>query len=287
MKWQAELTTNTNATADHTIPIAGAQRSHGTGRLSVVSIDGATRLKTFYQQGCAKLRVPARIAGQKLEAVMINSAGGMTGGDRLEWEFEAGPETILAATTQACEKVYRSAGGTAETAVTIKAAAKSLFLWLPQETILFDNSAYLRTITADLDRSASALFVESMIFGRRSMGESVKSADVRDRWRIRQNGCLIHSEEFHIGGNVADILGKPGIAGGCTALATIVLIGPDNERHLEAVRNSLGNAGAASAWNGKLVARLAASDGYSLRKSLVPVLQVLIANQSLPKSWAS
>ncbi|MBY5812860.1 urease accessory protein UreD, partial [Rhizobium leguminosarum] len=46
-----------------------------------------------------------------------------------------------------------------------------------------------------------------------------------------------------------------------------------------------GSMGGASAWNGKLVVRLAAADGFSLRKILIPVISALRNGAPVPKVW--
>ncbi len=46
------------------------------------------------------------LAGQAPEAIIINTSGGLAGGDRLEIDVQAASDLCL--TTQAAEKVYRS-----------------------------------------------------------------------------------------------------------------------------------------------------------------------------------
>lgn len=265
---------------------AGAQRSSGAGRLSVVSRDGETRLEGLFQQGCAKLRIPKGRDRSILEAVMINTAGGMTGGDRLAWTFEAGPGTKLTITSQACEKVYKSVGGIARTDATIRAMAGSTLAWLPQETILFDRCAFQRTIDAEIDTGAEALFIEAMVFGRRSMGEIVRMGDIRDRWRIRRNGRLIHAEEFRVHGNVDEILSGSATSGGRVAVATLLLLSFSAEARLADIRDVVGDEGGVSCWNGKLLARIVTQDGYQLRKRLCSLVTLLNPGAMLPKVWA-
>lgn len=265
---------------------APPQRSRGSGRLSVVSSDGQSRIADLYQQGCAKLRIPASYGPGSLEAVMINTAGGMTGGDRLDWSFEAGRNGALTVTTQACERAYRSAGGAAETDVTLKAHAGAKLAWLPQETILFDESRFSRRIEADLDASAELLMVEAVIFGRRLMGEAVIRGDFRDNWRIRQDGRLIHAEAFALAGEIDALLARPAIGDGAGAMATLLHISPAAEHRLDEARQLIGAQGGASFWNGKLLARLAARDGYQLRGCLVPLIKLLNPAATLPKAWA-
>ncbi|MEZ5810612.1 MAG: urease accessory protein UreD [Rhizobiaceae bacterium] len=265
---------------------APLQRSRGTGRLSVTSTGGRTRIADLFQEGCAKLRIPAARERRPLEAVMINTAGGMTGGDRIGWAFEAGRDSTLTITTQTCERVYRSAGGVAETDVTLKAGAGAKLAWLPQETILFDESRFRRRIDADLDASAELLLVEAVIFGRRLMGEAVANGDFRDSWRIRQDGRLVHAEAFALAGEIDALLARPAIGDGAGAMATVLYISPTAEHRLDEARKLIGTHGGASFWNGKLLARLTARDGYRLRGCLIPLMTLLNPAATLPKAWA-
>ena len=68
-------------------------------------------------------------------------------------------------------------------------------------------------------------------------------------------------------------------------MATVLLISPHTETLIDGVRKVLGPNDGASAWNGKLVARLVAKDGYRLRKTLIAVLKASIDGERLPKCW--
>jgi urease accessory protein len=260
------------------------QRASGEARIDVASINGRTALRRLYQEGAAKIRLPRN--GETCEAVLINTAGGLTGGDRLAWTIDLGPGSRLCVTTQAAEKLYRSPGlqrATIDTVINV--GEDSRLDWLPQETIVFDGSALRRTITADLAKNASLLMVEAVIFGRGAMGETVKQALFSDRWRIWRDGKLIHADDVKFEGNIAELLGRAAIAGGSRALAALALFSDDAESLIEPFRRHHPGI-AASAFNGKFLARFAAVDGYSLRKSLVPALEFLCAGRTLPKLWA-
>ncbi|TIQ86191.1 MAG: urease accessory protein UreD, partial [Mesorhizobium sp.] len=88
--------------------VAPAQRVAGTARLACERNGGRTRLRRLYQDGSAKIRMPA-VSADPLEAVLINTAGGLTGGDRLGWQVDVGAGACASITTQACEKIYRAA----------------------------------------------------------------------------------------------------------------------------------------------------------------------------------
>jgi urease accessory protein len=51
------------------------------------------------------------------------------------------------------------------------------------------------------------------------------------------------------------------------------------------VRETLGPLSGASAWNGKLIARLLAEDGFLLRKQIICALHALAGVEALPKIW--
>jgi urease accessory protein len=274
-------------------PPVRMQRIDAHGSIEVRADRGATRLAGLYQESSAKIRMPSG-SDDALEAILINTAGGMTGGDRLSWHGRAGPNARLTLTTQACEKVYRSSGGQARVEVGLEAGAGSYLAWLPQETILFDDSAFFRDMTVDLAADARCLLVESLILGRAEMGEVVDNTDFRDRWRVSVDGRIVHAEELHISGNAARALARRATGGGAGAMASLLLIGDDVHDRLEAVRGLLGRhsliAAGVSAWNvgatGKLLARMLAKDGYHLRKALQPLIELLNGKAGLPRIWS-
>lgn len=248
-------------------------------------LGGRTRIAELYQEGAAKIRLPQTFSAE-MEAVLINTAGGLTGGDRLDWSFCAGPDTFLTATTQACEKVYKASAGTAEVVTRIEVASGARVHWLPQESILFDNAALSRRLEVDLDETAEFVAVEAILLGRKAMGEAMANGTLRDRWRIRRSGGIIHAEDLRMEGDVAALTASAAVLAGKVAFATVLYTGPLCEALLPKVRAALGDSpGGASQWNGKLVARLAAEDGYTLRKSLIPVISVLRGGASVPKVW--
>ena len=263
------------------------QRAEGTARL-VFGHDGtATRLRTLYQEGCAKIRLPRLPPAFTPEAILINTAGGRAGGDRMAVAIEAGDGAAASVTTQACERIYRSTGPDAVVENRLVLGAGAHLAWLPQETILFDGGRLARRLEADLSADAELLAVESVLFGRTAMGEAVRHGKLHDRWRIRRDGRLIFAEDFRVSGDIAAQLARPAALGGCTAMATILHVAPAPERLLDAARALLGETGGASAWDEKLLIRLIAPSGLMLRQRLEPLLTLLLAGRALPKVWHS
>lgn len=266
-----------------------AQRAAGLAQLGCASADGRTRLRRLYQDGSAKIRLPAVLA-DPLEAVLINTAGGLTGGDRIGWDVDVGADASASITTQACEKVYRAASDHAEVRVRLTAGENGRIAWLPQETIVFDRAAFARTLDVELAAGAEALVLEATVFGRLAMGERAAQGIFRDRWRVRQGGFLIHAEDFRIGPDITGALARPAATGGAIAVATLLLVSPRAEAFLDPAREIIGDRGGASVWSvkasGKLLARLYAGDGYQLRQRLVPLVGLLNGRAGLPKLWS-
>lgn len=261
------------------------ERAEGVMRLAFRRRAGATRLATLYQEGCAKARLPRPLPGAEPEAILINTAGGLTGGDRLSFEVLAGPASSATITTQACERIYRSTGEDAVVANRLVVEAGARLAWLPQETILFDGGRLVRRLEVDLAEGAELIAVEAVLFGRAAMGEAVRSGALRDRWRVRRNGKPIHADDFRIEGDIAGRLAARATLGGYRAMATVLVVCPEPEERLDRAREIIGSLGGASAWGGKLVVRLLAEDSLALRRHLEPLLSFLLTDRPLPKVW--
>lgn len=260
------------------------QRASGGLRMAFRRRGDVTVPRTLFQEGSAKARLPKAFQ-QPPEAVLINTAGGLTGGDRFSTEIELEEGAGLMVTTQACERVYRSLGGPAEVEARLRLGTGARLDWLPQETILFDGGRLRRRLDVDLAGDAEFLAVEAVLFGRTAMGESVRSGTFHDRWRIRRGGKLLFADDLRIEGDIAAQLARPAVLAGQVAMATAIYAGQWIDALLEPVREAIGDAGGASAWGGKLLVRIAAPDGLALRSKLIPVLSVLMNGRPLPKVW--
>lgn len=251
-----------------------AERSSGTVHVRM----GRGGPAVLRESGAAKVRLPRG----STEAILINTSGGLAGGDHMAVSATADAGARLTLTTQAAERVYRTLGPAAQVTVSLRAEDAGTLLWLPQETIFFDGSALERRIDVDIAGTASFLAVEPMLFGRQAMGETLRHIAIRDRWTVRRDGTAIHMEALALG---PDLPQSQATLAGARAAATLLFVSPAAERLLPQVRAVLGPHDGASAWNGKLVARFLASDGFTLRKALIPALCACVGLQALPKVW--
>ncbi|MET0436130.1 MAG: urease accessory protein UreD [Devosia sp.] len=264
------------------------QRARGVARISTKQRDGNTCIDTLFQEGCGKIRLP-RTHSSALEAVFINTAGGITGGDHLRWGADVAPGGRLVITTQACERSYRSTGDTAHVEADITVGAGAHLDWLPQETILFEASKLDRRLTIRLDEAATLTAIEAVLLGRDAMGEEARDAQFSDTWRIYRGDRLIHAEATRLTGDGSERDGLS-LLRGCRAFASILHVAASAdkaEQLLSRVRALQPATGliAASANGERLVIRAMARTGLALRKLLVPTLIELTGAGSLPRLW--
>jgi urease accessory protein len=250
-------------------------RASGALKLVVTHTDSGSAADDIAESGPLRVRFP-RVREERLEAILINTAGGIVGGDKLEFQVEAREDASLAITSQAAEKIYRSNGLTSRISVSLKAERGSELFWLPQETILFDRARVEREIEADVSSEGSLAICEAIVFGRDAMGEKVTRGLLRDRWRIRRDGKLIFADALALDGDIKVTLNRVAAMNGMIAMATMVCVSNDAMSRLDAVRGALTGEGieaGASAFDGMLVARILAEDSIALRASVLSALE--------------
>jgi urease accessory protein len=262
-----------------------ANRAVGRVALAVKSAGGVTRRARLHEQDSLRVRCPGAPANE-LEAVIVNTAGGMAGGDRFDVELAVGCGARLLATTAAAEKIYRTLGPETTVSVSLKVAGGAQLSWLPRETILFNRARLARTIEVDLASDAQLLLLEATVFGRSGMGETVDEGRFLERRRIHRDGKLVHAEAVWLDDAIAKRLGRRAVANGGIAIASLFVV-PGDDSIAGAVRalasQFRGEVGA-SAWNGFAVVRLVAADGAVLHHDLLVLLKAL-RGPAVPRLW--
>lgn len=264
------------------------QRVRGRVQVDAVRRDEQTRLGRLHQSGAGKCLLPGH-PGPVLEAVLLNTAGGITGGDRLEYECWLAEGAQLVATSQAAERVYRSTGddGTVDTRLALGAGAR--LAWLPQETIVFNGGRLRRRLDVDMAPDAILTALEPMVLGRRAMGETVRRGLLSDQWRIRRGGRLVYADALRLTAPIDDTLSGLATGAGARAFATLVHVAPNAESRLEEVRELLAGQAdvnaAASSWDGLLCVRFLTAEGRALRRALTAFLSSFL-DTPLPRVWS-
>ena len=254
------------------------QRSRGS---AAVALGPAGRLQRLAQSGAARALVLP--AGGGPEVVFLNTSGGLTSGDRLDYALDlAGGRAT--GTTQTAERAYRAGAGPARVRVRLRVGAGGHLDWLPQETILFQSSRLQRRTVIDLAADATCLALESVVLGRAAMGERVTCTSLDDHRLIRRAGRPVALEPLRLRGPALD---APAVLGVARAFASLTLVAQGAEDALAPVRAVLtepGVEGGASGWDGRLSVRLLARDGWPLRRQILRLLAVL-RPAPLPRVW--
>ncbi len=262
------------------------QRARGQLDLSVrCDANAQTRLVNLREEGSLRAIFP-RTPNQSVEAVILNTAGGIAGGDHFNITAQAFENADLSITTQAAERIYKAMDHTPGRLHTkIDVAANARCNWLPQETILFDGAQLHRRLDVDLSETATFLMVEPLIFGREASGETIRNGLFYDRVRITRDELPIYLDGVHLSGDMAATLQPKAIADGARAMANVVFYQRDAARSLSGLRDLLPVTAGASLLNDTtLVARILAPDSYELRKILLPIMTLLTDN-AVPKNW--
>src|ERR1700760_3488318 len=272
-------------TAHQSAAIFAANRARGAVRFDVADIDGVTRRRELHEAGSLRVRFPSP-EDEGLSAVLVNTAGGIAGGDRFDIDIASADEARLTVTTAAAEKIYRANGPAASLNVTLRAEGCSHLSWLPQETILFDRTRIHRRFDISLSESASPLLCEIVVFGRLAMGERMREGEFLDHWRLRRGGKLIFAENIRLDGDIGAKFANPAIAKGGVAIGTALIV-PGDEALLDRIRElapSFGGEVGVSAWNGFAMARFCAQDAARLRADMMAVLG-RACSTALPRLW--
>lgn len=252
--------------------------------------EGGTRVHTLFQDGCLKLRLPRSPSEDDAELVVINTAGGLTGGDRTSLEVDVGKSACVTVTTPGSERIYRSREGEAvvKQGLTVRRAGR--LDWLPQETILFDGGRLRRRSDLELEDGAEATIVEPILLGRAAMGETVKTGLLSDFWTVRRNGGLMFADAMRITDPFGAAINQLAVLGGRSALATLIHVGEDLPSKCDAIRASFDGVGdlaaGATVVGDVLVARMSVFGSLALRRALLPVLAVLRQDRPLPRLWS-
>ncbi len=261
-------------------------RAIGRGRLSVRRDEtGRSRLADLRQVGSTKLIFP-RVHRPDVECIVINTAGGITGGDDFRLEATLEPGAALTLTTQAAERAYRAQPaetGRVDARLTVHPGAR--LNWLPQELILFDHAAIHRRLEIALQGDARLLMAEPVVFGRAAMGERLRDLRFRDSISILRDGRPLYLDALRLEGDAAGQLERAAVADGAGAMASVVLVHPGAATRLAPVRAALPrSAGASLIAEDVLVIRHLAEDSFALRRDLLPLLERL-SDTPLPISW--
>src|SRR5262245_30721320 len=142
------------------------ERAEGNCRIVVGGSAKDTRLMDLYQQSPIRVLFPRTGDDRVREAVLVNTSGGVAGGDRLESSVTAISGASIAVTTQAAEKIYRALDQPARISTKLHVGDEAKLAWLPQETILFNHARLRRRTEIEISPGSELLALECLVLGR-------------------------------------------------------------------------------------------------------------------------
>jgi len=261
------------------------QRADAEARASFARVGERTEPGRIFETGGLRWRFPR--SSSPCEAAIVNTGGGVAGGDSYRLSLELGENAEVETTTPSAEKIYRSDGQAACIATRLVVAPRARLFWLPQETLMFEGARLERRLDVDTAGEAVLVIAESFVFGRLAMGESRIDASMKDSWRIRRDGELVFADETRLN-HAGAALDRRAAGAGARALSTIVAAAPNIEARLPGLRAALEAAGdgveaGASAFDGLIVARLLSASPNRLRAALIASIVALGGRK--PRLW--
>jgi urease accessory protein len=253
-----------------------------------------TRIMDVFQRAPIRIMFPRDIGGAVEEAVLVNTAGGVAGGDRLEIAVTALANASIAVTSQAAEKVYRALNEPARITTKLKACEAAKLAWLPQETIVFNWGRLRRETEIELSSTAELLALEWLVLGRAAHGEVMVGGHITDSWRVKKDGRLIWADSFRATDEMFSHLHRKALLSSCKTVGTLIHSGPCPDTRLELLRDiaaSLPCHCAATSVAGLIIVRFAARVSYDLRLALRSFLQQFSRELGpghfrVPKMWS-
>lgn len=251
--------------------------------------DGSrTAVASVVERGGYRLARPSTFAPH-LEALQVNTGGGIAGGDRLETVYEIGRGADVVHTTSSGERIYRSEGASAKVDIRIVLDPDARLDWLPQQTIVYAGARLERRIEIDVSSGSRLLMLEITTFGRPESAERAAIASLNDQWRVRRDGRLIYAEAIRLSGELGEMLDRPAVAGGARASALLLYLARDASDHVDGMRRTLEcnccETGV-SAWNGLLAARALSRRPGDLIAAFARSVPAL-SGRAMPRVWAT
>jgi len=204
-----------------------SQSKHWTGKLDLNYSHqaGTTKLSQAIAQAPLKIQRAFYPEGPELcHSVILHTAGGIVGGDRLVQMIELEAHSQVLLTTAAATKVYRSEGERSQQIITIKLGENAYLEWFPQETVIFNEAIYQQDLRVELGKNAVFCGWEITRLGRTARGEQFLTGDWRSRIEIWQADRPLWIDRQGLQGGV-EIINSPNGLNQKAIVATFIWLG--------------------------------------------------------------
>lgn len=171
-------------------------------------------------------------------SVMLHTAGGIVGSDRLSVLVQLQPNAQALVTSATATKVYRSNGIEAQQMIQLQVASGACLEWLPQETIVFNGALYRQQLKVELAAGATWIGWDMTRLGRTASGERFASGEWRSRTEVWQDNQLVWVDPQWVQGGSSMIDSLHGLAG-CPVIGNLAFVGQAVSKELVEKARSL------------------------------------------------
>jgi urease accessory protein len=183
-----------------------------------------TILSRSLMQAPLKIQRPFYPEGKSVcHGVMLHTAGGIVGGDRLSSQICLHANAQVLLTTAAATKVYGSSQKSSQV-IQIQVAENAGLEWLPQETIIFDGARYRQSVRVELELGATWLGWDITRLGRSARGERFLSGEWRSHLEVWQAGQLLWVDPQWLLGGSEMLQSTHGLSG-CAVVGSFGFVG--------------------------------------------------------------
>lgn len=188
---------------------------------------GSTRLIRSQSLAPLKVQRPFFPEGANVcHSVIVHTAGGMVGGDRLNLALNLQPSAHAVVTTAAASKVYKSHASMAQQSIQMRVGEGACLEWLPQPLIMFNGAHYQQNLRVDLAPDALWMGWDITRLGRTLRNETFDRGIWRSRVEVWQDGLPLWIDPQWIQGG-EEMLNSPHGLAHCPVIGTFALVGVD------------------------------------------------------------
>lgn len=202
------------------------QSWHGQAHLTYQK-QGDKTVPLVKTQAPLKVQRPFYPEGPQIcQTVLLHTAGGMVGSDRLSINLTLEASANALVTTAAAAKIYSD--HPQQLPAQIQGYAQvgpgACLEWFPQETIVFEGARYHPHWHIDLAPAATWVGWDILRLGRTARGERFTRGEVRSHLEVFQNQRPLWIDPQQIRGNES-LWSSPQALGACPIIATFAWIG--------------------------------------------------------------
>jgi urease accessory protein len=213
---------------------------HGKVDLAYGDRLGKTEMWRCFTQAPFRIQRPFYPEGDRVcHTVLLHTAGGVVGGDRLSINLELQSKSHVFLTTAAANKLYRTNGEVAQQVGAIAQAPGSILEYFPQEMIVFEGAEYQQSLQINLAPGAVWCGWEILRFGRTARGEKFTVGNWRGATEIWQGDELLWGDRQWLPGSPEMFTAWNGL-NNQAVVGSLVLVGVEiSETQIHGLRQTM------------------------------------------------